>query len=152
MFLVLIGLRGNLSGQLFCLWVLFSSEIVDSSSEPQRKIDFFCMDFKTLNNLACEPLLLPFTLFPVLTELSAFPQICYRVSVWNGTWLSCLANSDDSQSSAPVSPQVKASCILSFLLSPGQITSSPSAFLYFLYSNHKGGIYHTIIIGSLLFC
>lgn len=26
----------------FCLWVLFSSEIMDSSSEPQRKIDFLC--------------------------------------------------------------------------------------------------------------
>lgn len=128
MFTVLICLSGNLSGQLFCLWVVFSSETMDSSSEPQRKIDFFGMVFKTL--------LLPFP--PVSWThwaLCLSSNMLQIHNIWNGTsLLSCLANSDDSQSSAPVTPQVKASCILSFRLVSGQITSSLSAFLYFLYS------------------
>ena len=150
---VLICLSGNLSGQLLCLWVVFSSETMDSSSEPQRKIGslYGFQDLKKSSLWTASPTFPPVSWAHWALCLSS--NVLQIHSIWNGApSLSCLANSDDSQSSAPISPQVKASCILSFLLSPGQITSSPSAFLYFLYSYHKDGIYHTVIIGCLLFC
>ena len=58
---VLICLRGNFSGQLLCLWVVFSSETMDSSSEPQRKIGFLYgfQDLKKSSLWTASPTLSP---------------------------------------------------------------------------------------------
>lgn len=146
MFTVLICLSGNLSGQLFCLWVVFSSETMDSSSEPQRKIDFFVYGFQdpssTLSPCFLDSLSsLPFLKYATDSQYLKWHLVTFLPSkVW---WFSKLSSSYPSSESF-LHP------FFSSCLRPDYFLPLCIPLLSLFIS--KDGIYHTVIIGCLLFC